>query len=616
MAQEMKDSGIMWVGKIPANWNIRRNKTLFSCSKEIVGEQSISMQLLSLTTQGIRKKSKTDVSGKVPESYNTYQIVKPDDIVMCLFDLDCSAVFSGISYYSGMISPAYKVIRCKETILPAYANYWFKYVFADRKYMSYAKNLRFTLSYDEFSAISSVVPPIPEQSSIVSYLDAQCAEIDAVLDKTRTSIEEYKKLKQAIITQAVTKGTQGDRAMKESGIEWIRSIPVEWEVVPAKRLFRNSDERKHPDDEQLTASQKYGVISQQQYMEKEDTRIVLASQGIENWKHVEPYDFIISLRSFQGGLEMSEVSGCITWHYIVLKPLRPIHSFYFKWLFKSELYIKALQRTCNFIRDGQDIRYSNFVQVPLFIPPLEEQKEIADFLNIQCAEIDALIKKKVQFLSELEAYKKSLIYEYVTGKKEMPLAQLQSCISFIDARVLLMCRIIELLKPKGRIHLMKALYTVDCMLNLNSTTQYQRQKHGPYDARIEEYEKVLMKNGWVDIKAGSPVKYTQTETFEAYREKYQSYYGHIDDDIQRLCSFLQPMKTSKAERVATLLAAWNDFILQGIKPTDSQLVQEVRSNWTPNKAHSSESTWLGTLAEMKVHKIIPLGYGKCTVHMK
>ena len=404
--------------------------------------------------------------------------------------------------------------------------------------------------------------------------------------------------------------------MKESGIEWIRSIPVEWEVVPAKRLFRNSDERKHPDDEQLTASQKYGVISQQQYMEKEDTRIVLASQGIENWKHVEPYDFIISLRSFQGGLEMSEVSGCITWHYIVLKPLRPIHSFYFKWLFKSELYIKALQRTCNFIRDGQDIRYSNFVQVPLFIPPLEEQKEIADFLNIQCAEIDALIKKKVQFLAELEAYKKSLIYEYVTGKKEMPLAQLQSCISFIDARVLLMCRIIELLKPKGRIHLMKALYTVDCMLNLNSTTQYQRQKHGPYDARIEEYEKVLMKNGWVDIKAGSPVEYTQTETFEAYREKYQSYYGHIDDDIQRLCSFLQPMKTSKAERVATLLAAWNDFILQGIKPTDSQLVQEVRSNWTPNKAHSSKSTWLGTLVEMKAYKIIPSGYGKCTVHMK
>lgn len=263
------------------------------------------------------------------------------------------------------------------------------------------------------------VPQPDEQKRIAKFLDKKCAEIDAVLEKTRTSIEEYKKLKQAIITQAVTKGVRGDRPMKESGIEWVPMIPADWDIIPSKRLFADSDERKRPDDELLTASQKYGVISQQQYMEREKARVVLATQGIENWKHVEPYDFIISLRSFQGGLEMSEVSGCITWHYIVLKPLRPIHSFYFKWLFKSKLYIKALQRTCNFIRDGQDLRYSNFVQVPLFIPPMEEQKEIADALNIRCAEIDALIQKKVHFISELESYKKSLIYEYVTGKKEI-----------------------------------------------------------------------------------------------------------------------------------------------------------------------------------------------------
>lgn len=262
------------------------------------------------------------------------------------------------------------------------------------------------------------VPQPDEQKRIAKFLDKKCAEIDAVLDKTRISIEEYKKLKQAIITQAVTKGVRGDRPMKESGIEWVPTIPADWEIIPSKRLFADSDERKRPDDELLTASQKYGVISQQQYMEREKARVVLATQGIENWKHVEPYDFIISLRSFQGGLEMSEVSGCITWHYIVLKPLRPIHSFFFKWLFKSELYIKALQRTCNFIRDGQDLRYSNFVQAPLFIPPMEEQKEIAGALNVRCAEIDALIQKKVLFVAELESYKKSLIYEYVTGKKE------------------------------------------------------------------------------------------------------------------------------------------------------------------------------------------------------
>ena len=617
----------MWVGKIPANWNIRRNKTLFSCSKEIVGEQSISTQLLSLTTQGIRKKSKTDVSGKVPESYNTYQIVKPDDIVMCLFDLDCSAVFSGISYYSGMISPAYKVIRCKETILPAYANYWFKYVFADRKYMSYAKNLRFTLSYDEFSAISSVVPPIPEQSAIVSYLDAQCAEIDAVLDKTRTSIEEYKKLKQAIITQAVTKGIRGERPMKNSGVAFIGIIPSEWDVSALGKFITI--------DSGISVGKKYELGTplvevpylrvanvQGDHVDLSDVATIMVTpEEAEKYKLKNG-----QLLMTEGGDRDKLGRGCL-WNGEIENCIHQNHIFsvqtndrltvrYLDYLTTSEVARVYFDLTAKKTTNLACTNKSTIQKFVIPIPKVAEQEAICDYLDGECKKLDRVLQAKANIIEQLNNYKKSLIYEYVTGKREVPETKNQSFISFIDARALLMCRIIELLKPKGRIHLMKALYTVDCMLNLNSTTQYQRQKHGPYDARIEEYEKVLMKNGWVDIKAGSPVEYTQTETFEAYREKYQSYYGHIDDDIQRLCSFLQPMKTSKAERVATLLAAWNDFILQGIKPTDSQLVQEVRSNWTPNKAHSSKSTWLGTLVEMKAYKIIPSGYGKCTVHMK
>lgn len=155
-------------------------------------------------------------------------------------------------------------------------------------------------------------------------------------------------------------------------------------------------------------------------MEREGTSIVLANKGLEDWKHVEPYDFIISLRSFQGGLEMSEVTGCITWHYIVLKPSRPICHRYYKWLFKSAQYINALQGTCNFIRDGQDLRFSNFAQVPLFVPPMEEQEAIADYLDQKTVAIDAAIEEKTAQLTTLEEYKKSLIFEYVTGKKEVP----------------------------------------------------------------------------------------------------------------------------------------------------------------------------------------------------
>ena len=417
MAQEMKDSGIMWVGKIPANWNIRRNKTLFSCSKEIVGEQSISMQLLSLTTQGIRKKSKTDVSGKVPESYNTYQIVKPDDIVMCLFDLDCSAVFSGISYYSGMISPAYKVIRCKETILPAYANYWFKYVFADRKYMSYAKNLRFTLSYDEFSAISSVVPPIPEQSAIVSYLDAQCAEIDAVLDKTRTSIEEYKKLKQAIITQAVTKGIRGDRPMKESGVIWLDTVPAEWTISKIKYTIFPKEKPVLPMDEVITCFRD-GTVTLRRNRREEGFTISFTENGYQG---VDVGDLVIhGMDTFAGAIGCSDSRGKTSPVVHVCSTVG--NNRYFMYFLRYMAYSGVLMDFSNGVRiRSSDFR--NFKKLAVFemlVPPLREQNKIVDYLDSTLAKIDQVIKQKEILISELEACKKSAIYEYVTGKKEVP----------------------------------------------------------------------------------------------------------------------------------------------------------------------------------------------------
>lgn len=151
-------------------------------------------------------------------------------------------------------------------------------------------------------------------------------------------------------------------------------------------------------------------------MEKQSYKIVLADKGLENWKHVEPNDFIISLRSFQGGLEISYIPGCITWHYIVLKPKVGVEPEYFKWLFKSPRYIQALQRTANFIRDGQDLRFSNFVQVPLPLIPMDEQKEIAEYLNKETARIDSIIADITEQIEKLKEYRQSVISEVVTGK--------------------------------------------------------------------------------------------------------------------------------------------------------------------------------------------------------
>jgi type I restriction enzyme S subunit len=203
---------------------------------------------------------------------------------------------------------------------------------------------------------------------------------------------------------------------KRPSVEWLGEVPENWRIVPAKALFAQSKETRHETDVQLTASQKYGIISQEDYMEKQSYKIVLADKGLENWKHVEPNDFIISLRSFQGGLEISYIPGCITWHYIVLKPKAGVEPEYFKWLFKSPRYIQALQRTANFIRDGQDLRFSNFVQVPLPLIPMDEQKDIAEYLNKETARIDSIIADITEQIEKLKEYRQSVISEVVTGK--------------------------------------------------------------------------------------------------------------------------------------------------------------------------------------------------------
>ena len=263
------------------------------------------------------------------------------------------------------------------------------------------------------------VPQINMQQAIVDSLDREYAKVDTLIANVQAQIEKLTAYKQSVITEVVTKGLDTNVPMKDSGVEWIGATPVHWPIIPSKFLFVNCDERRRENDVQLTASQKYGMISQEEYMRRENVRIVLADKGLENWKHVEPFDFVISLRSFQGGIEMSEVTGCATWHYIVLRARQKIHPYYYKWLFKSSMYITALQKTCNYIRDGQDLRYSNFVKVPLCIPSLDEQRQIADYLDRKCTQIDRLIAIKQEKIEKLEQYKRSLIYEYVTGKKEV-----------------------------------------------------------------------------------------------------------------------------------------------------------------------------------------------------
>jgi len=201
---------------------------------------------------------------------------------------------------------------------------------------------------------------------------------------------------------------------KQTHSAWLSQIPEHWDMGHSRRRFRLRNEQAKEGDEQLTASQKHGVIKQAEFIESEGRRVVEVIKGQEILKHVEPGDFVISMRSFQGGLEYSRVMGSISSAYVMLAPVKQVNSAFFSWLFKSQPYIQALQSTTNLVRDGQALRFSNFCQVDIPIVPDAEQLAIASFLERETAKIDALITEQQRLIELLQEKRQAVISHAVT----------------------------------------------------------------------------------------------------------------------------------------------------------------------------------------------------------
>lgn len=416
--REMKDSRIEWIGQIPSTWRINKGKYFISLLNKPARETDEIITCFRDGEVTLRSNRRED-GFTVSLTETGYQGIDVGDLIVHGMDGFAGAI--GISDSRGKATPVLNVLNTTEC--KKYIMYLMRSMAYCGLFLSLSTGIRVRTcdtNWKKLREIDYLLPDLLEQQNIANFLDAKCAEIDALAADIQTQIDTLEQYKRSVITEAITKGLNPDVEMACHQISWIEQMPAHWKIIPSKYLFHNSDKRKSEGDQQLTASQKHGIITQQEYMERENSKIVFANQGLENWKHVEPYDFVISLRSFQGGLEMSETTGCITWHYVVLKANKPICPRFYKWLFKSSAYINALQGTCNFIRDGQDLRFSNFAQVPLYEPPLSEQEDIASYLDMKCSQIDSISDQKKEQLTVLEAYKKSLIYEYVTGKKEVP----------------------------------------------------------------------------------------------------------------------------------------------------------------------------------------------------
>lgn len=421
--REMKDSGIEWIGAIPKEWNIYRNKNAFSCSKELVGDNSQDTQLLSLTTKGIKLKDINNPEGKLPESFDTYQYVKKDEMVMCLFDLDCSAVFSGLSPYDGMISPAYKVLTCSDKMLPTYADYWFTYISHGRKFNHYAKNIRYTLNYEEFASLPMLFPSMEEQRRIADYLDEKCAKIDAIIKKQQEIIEKLKEYKLSVITETVTKGLDPNVKMKDSGVEWIGEIPDAWAVTSIARIaivVRGASPRPAGDPLYFNGSDvpwlTVAEVTNGKGKYINSTETFLTFEGAKQSRLVEPGTLLLSNSGATLGVpKITNIEGCINDGSVAFIDLK-INKDYLLYLFscRTNELRKQMQ---GYGQPNLNTTIVKEIKIPL--PTSKEQLEIADCLDKKCELIDKTIEDRQNAIDKLQEYRKSLIYEVVTGKREV-----------------------------------------------------------------------------------------------------------------------------------------------------------------------------------------------------
>ena len=267
-----------------------------------------------------------------------------------------------------------------------------------------------------------VRPPLAEQVAIARFLDHANRRIRRYIRAKEKLIALLEEQKQAIIHEAAT-GQLDVRTgrpyptYKDSGVEWLGAVPAHWDVWRSKRVFRPRTELARPDDIQLSATQAYGVIAQADYEEKIGRKVTRILRHLEQRRHVEVDDFVISMRSFQGGLERAWRSGCIRSSYIILQAATAELSVgYFSHLFKSVGYIAALQSTANFIRDGQDLNFENFCRVGIPFPPLEEQQQIAQAVDRENDRIALGIERSARQIESLREYGARLVADVVTGK--------------------------------------------------------------------------------------------------------------------------------------------------------------------------------------------------------
>ena len=420
--RKMKDSGIEWIGEIPEGWSIARGKHILTLLQRAVFPTDGVITCFrdgEVTLRSNRREDGFTVSLKEIG----YQGIEPGDLVV--HGMDGFAGSIGISDSRGKSSPVLVVLDSSQD--KKYLMYYLRSMAYNNVFLALSTGIRVRscdLKWNKLADLLYLVPPIVEQHKLVSFLDEKCSEIDAMLSKTHASIEEYKKLKQAVITQAVTKGVRGEREMKDSGVEWIGAIPKDWEIKRLKSFCTIVDCKNRTPD--VFPDGKYTVVrttcikdcsfSYEGSYQTDTTNF--KAWTLKGQPHKGDIFFTREAPVGEACLVPNADNLCMGQRVMFFRPEDNSDARYIMYsiygpLVREYIASKNSGSTVGHLKLGQ------VACIPIFYCPPLEQKEIADYLDAKCAEINGLIAKKEQLVKELESYKKSLIYEVVTGKREV-----------------------------------------------------------------------------------------------------------------------------------------------------------------------------------------------------
>ena len=425
MAREMKDSGVEWIGKIPREWEVKRLKNILLERKEN-NNPIKTKNILSLTNDRgvIPYSEKGNTGNKSKEDLTGYKIAYPNDIVLNSMNIVIGSV--GLSKYYGCVSPVYYMLYSENNRIEYY-----NYIFQTRVFQTSLKGLgngildiRMRIPMEKLNNVILPIPPLEEQEKIANYLDKKVSDIDLIIEKTRATIEDYKKYKQSIITEAVTKGINPNVEMKDSGVEWIGEVPREWEV---KKLKYVAQLNPKIDMDHLEETSEVTFTP----MEKIKNGYFINNKGIwgnnnSSYTNYSENDIVMAKVTpcFENG-NIAIMKGLYnnigfgSSELFVFRSNKNIKKEYLFYFLRNEIF-KNLGKNNMTGAGGLKRVSSEFIlNFNVSVPPLEEQNQIVEYLDKKTSEIDTLITKKEALIAELEEYKKSLIYECVTGKKEI-----------------------------------------------------------------------------------------------------------------------------------------------------------------------------------------------------